>query len=127
MKGRTSSPLYNSGDRNSVEEFRGIPGTAYQIGNGPPGGTSEAAVRGEFVALGPPAWNASETLACDGPDLLRRARHPLCWWPQSGTLPPEPGGIRIGPPFPLRQFLRTRSHTLERPSHSGCMSGESPL
>jgi len=28
-------------------------------------GTAEAVVRGESFALGPPAWGASEALACD--------------------------------------------------------------
>jgi hypothetical protein len=80
--------LLAAGRENRPDPLGAIPGTAYQIGNGPPGGTSEAAVRREFVALGSGAWNASEALACDGPDLLRCAQHPLCWWPQSGKLPP---------------------------------------
>lgn len=62
--------------------------------------TPEAGVPGEFFALGPPAWNASETLACDFqivrgvcagvPDAEYRVggRPPCRWWLQGGRLLP---------------------------------------
>lgn len=44
-------------------------------GQGQGADTRESIVRGEFAALGPGAWNASETLACDDPNLSMRAKH----------------------------------------------------
>ena len=37
-------------------------------------GTPEAVVREEFFAFGPPAWNASEAIACAGGDCIEAVR-----------------------------------------------------
>jgi len=62
-------------------------------------GTAEAAVQGEFIALGPPAWNAGETLACDCADRTRGVRSTrFAGGLKAGKLPPlaaESGSVRL--------------------------------
>ena len=63
--------------------------------------TPEAVVRGEFFALGPPAWNANETLACERADRASGVRSTRFAGGRKAISSRRLGGIRIGPLLPF--------------------------
>ena len=63
-------------------------------------GTSETVVRGEFFALGPPAWNASGALACECSDRASGVRSTRFAGGRKAIHSSRFGGIRIGPLLP---------------------------